>query len=322
MGFSIGKVFQIIEKGLKCYCEVSAITLPHANYSFLSLIGNIMALKKHLSEHHYDIIHITGAEHYLLPFLKKENTVCTVHDLGFYTQQKNVLKKIKKKLLWMNTLKNADALTFISNKSEKETKKLVNLKFKNCYVVNNPIDSSYSFIPNEINKETPVILHIGTKSNKNLERTAKALKGMNINLRIIGKLNESQIEILKENNIQYSNSYNLTDEQIKKEYELCDVVSFPSLYEGFGMPIIEGNAIGRVVVTSNIPPMKDIAGNAAVLVDPYDIDSIRQGFIRAFHEYDYFVGLGLLNANRFSLSTIVEHYYTIYKNVLNSKSLQ
>lgn len=319
MGFSIGKVFQPIEEGMKDHCEVSSIALPYSNYSLSSLIGNVKALKQHLLKNDYDIVHITGAEHYLLPFLKKENTICTIHDLGFYTQQKNILKRIKKKLLWIDTLKYADVLTFISKKSKDEAKKLVNLKDADCYVVDNPVDSSYRYTPKDFNENCPVLLHIGTKSNKNIERTAEALKGLNVSLRIIGKLTESQLMALKNNNIQYTNAYNLTDEQIKEEYEHCDVVSFPSLYEGFGMPIIEGNAIGRVVVTSNLSPMKEIAGNAAILVDPYQVDSIRQGVLRAIKENQHFVEQGLLNASRFTLSEIVSRYYEIYSTLLDNK---
>ena len=56
-----------------------------------------------------------------------------------------------------------------------------------------------------------------------------------------------------------------------------DILSFVSTYEGFGMPIVEANAIGRVVVTSNVLSMPEVAGNAAHLVDPFDVNSIREG---------------------------------------------
>lgn len=316
MGFSIGKVFQPIEKALGEYCEVSTFTLPNSNYSISSLIGNVKALLAHLKNHQYDIIHITGAEHYLLPFLQRHHTVCTVHDMGFYTQQRNILKRIKKKLLWIDTLRFADAVTFISEKSRQEAMGLVKLREADCHVVNNPVDSAYRFKPKEFNAECPVVLHIGTKLNKNLERTAAALKGLKVTMRIVGKLNERQVEALKANGIDYTNVFNLTDEEIRKEYEDCDIVSFPSLYEGFGMPIIEGNAIGRVVVTSNLSPMKEVAGDAAVLVDPFSVVSIRQGFQLAITDNRKYVEQGLINVKRFTLSTIAETYIDVYNNVL------
>ena len=53
-------------------------------------------------------------------------------------------------------------------------------------------------------------------------------------------------------------------------YAAADIIIFPSLYEGFGLPILEGQKAGRAVLTSNIPPMTEVAGGGACLVDPYD----------------------------------------------------
>ena len=63
-----------------------------------------------------------------------------------------------------------------------------------------------------------------------------------------------------------------------QEYKDADLISFPSTFEGFGMPIIEGQAVGRPVITSNIEPMVSVAADAAILVDPFNIESIRECF--------------------------------------------
>ena len=83
--------------------------------------------------------------------------------------------------------------------------------------------------------------------------------------RIIGNIDETTKKLLLEKGIEYSCNSNLTHRQIVDEYCKADIINFPSLFEGFGMPIIEGQAIGRVVVTSNIPPMIDIAGDLITL---------------------------------------------------------
>ena len=54
----------------------------------------------------------------------------------------------------------------------------------------------------------------------------------------------------------------------------AEAAVFPSLYEGFGLPIIEAQAAGVPVITSNVSSMPEVGGNAAVLVDPYDIEAI------------------------------------------------
>ena len=278
MGFSIGKVFKPIEQEMRKYGEVESVELPCANYSPRSMWRNIKAAQMAVKRKHYDIVHITGAEHYLLPFLRKEKTVVTVHDLGFFTNHKFGLRAIKKYFLWIRTLPLASYATFISEKSEKEALRLVKLRDGKHSTVLNPVGSEFVPYPKAINTSCPVILHVGTKENKNLESTAIALKGFPCKLRIVGNLTEGQKLVLKLYGIDYEQVSNLSDEEILQEYINCDYVNFPSLYEGFGMPIIEGQAIGRPVLTSNLSPMKEVANGAAMIVDPTKPEDIRRGY--------------------------------------------
>ena len=81
------------------------------------------------------------------------------------------------------------------------------------------------------------------------------MNGIDCHLRIIGKIDINIQTLLDENKIDYTNAFNLSDNEIIEEYKKCDIVNFPSTHEGFGMPIIEGQAIGRVVLTSDLSPM-------------------------------------------------------------------
>jgi len=67
----------------------------------------------------------------------------------------------------------------------------------------------------------------------------------------------------------------LTDAELVEAYRRCDMVVFASLYEGFGLPILEAQAMGRPVITSNFGAMREAAGDGALLVDPYSVESIR-----------------------------------------------
>lgn len=316
MGFSIGKVFKPIEEELKKNAEVDSIELPCANYSLRSMWHNVRAARNAVRKKHYDIVHITGAEHYLLPFLRKEKTVVTVHDLGFFTNHRFGLRAIKKYFLWIRTLPLANYVTFISEKSEKEALRLVKLKDSKHSTVLNPVGKEFVPYPKTINTECPVILHVGTKENKNLESTVIALKGFPCKMRIVGNLSEGQRLVLKLYGINYEQVSNLTDEEILQEYVNCDYVNFPSLYEGFGMPIIEGQAIGRPVLTSNLSPMKDVANDAAMIVDPTKPEDIRRGYDEMKVQAENIVKLGYENVKRFSLSKITRKYFEVYQSIL------
>ena len=72
----------------------------------------------------------------------------------------------------------------------------------------------------------------------------------------------------------------LPEETLAVMYRLAGVFVFPSLYEGFGLPPLEAMASGTPVVTSNVSSLPEVAGDAAVLVDPYDPAAIADGIYR------------------------------------------
>lgn len=321
MGISIGKVFRPIEDEIrKLTGSVDSFYMPIPDYSISGLVKNILATRDAVKSGKYDIVHITGSEHYLIPFIKKlgAKIVVTVHDLGFYTNHRDKkLRALWKKLLWINTLKYADQIVCISEKTKSEVESLVNVKSKIC-VVNDPVGCEFEYTPKTINRDKPVILQVGTKSNKNIERVIESLRGLNCRLVIIGPLNDKHKALLTQCDVDYENKVGISDEELLAEYINCDIVSLPSLYEGFGVPILEGQAIGRVVVTSDVSPMKEVAGGGAILVAPSNIESIRKGFVEAIFNWDRYVSLGLLNAQKYSIKQISFDYLYVYKKYANS----
>jgi len=124
--------------------------------------------------------------------------------------------------------------------------------------------------------------------------------------------------MLKEYKIDYSNKKDLTDDEIRQEYIHCDIVNFPSIYEGFGMPIIEGQKTGRVVITSQLEPMIEISGNAVEYVNPYDINSIRDAYLNVINHPNHreeLIRKGLINVERFDVRKIAKQYMDIYNEL-------
>ena len=317
-GPSIRRVFQPIESRIRDFAEVDSIFLPSPYASLSALYKNIRYAMSYVKKHDFDVIHITGDVYYLAYFLRKYKVVTTVHDLGFFTTaHQKTLRTLLLRCIWIMPLKYSYLVTFISEKSRYEALTLEELK--NTIVIPNAVYDNYQYAPKKLNDECPVILHLGTKPNKNLANTIKALSGIECHLRIIGKIDSTIEGLLKNYNVNYSNASNLSDDEILEEYKKCDIVSFPSLYEGFGMPIIEGQAIGRPVVTSDLSPMKEIAGKAAVLVNPNDADSIRDGFVKAKENYDSLVSRGLENVKKYRVETVANKYLQSYNSLLGKK---
>jgi glycosyltransferase involved in cell wall biosynthesis len=76
----------------------------------------------------------------------------------------------------------------------------------------------------------------------------------------------------------------VTDEDLPALYNGADLFCFPSLYEGFGLPVLEAMACGTPVVTSNSTSLPEVAGEAALLVDPYDVEAIAEAMRRVLEE--------------------------------------
>jgi len=168
------------------------------------------------------------------------------------------------------------------------------------------------------NKEKPVLLQVGIKANKNFIRVIKAIKGISCVVKIVGKPTGEMVHLLEKSGIEFSWKAELTQPEIIQQYVECDIVVFASLYEGFGVPIIEANAIERPVITSNCSSMPEVAGGSACLVDPLDITSIRNGILRVIGDDKYresLIEAGRANRKRFEVKTITDQYIRLYEEV-------
>jgi glycosyltransferase involved in cell wall biosynthesis len=165
------------------------------------------------------------------------------------------------------------------------------------------------------NRLRPRILQVGTKRNKNLGNLIEAISGLQCELTIIGKIEKSDQNMLKEHKISYRSVSQLTEEQVLQEYVDCDILAFVSLEEGFGMPIVEAQMVGRVVVASNCSCVPEIAGLGACYVDPKDVTDIRRGIEQVINNDDYrneLIEAGLKNAQRFEIKRIARQYVDLY----------
>ncbi len=313
--FSIETLFNTIAAHLNTSLDINIYRLNHESKSVLSIIRNIFYARKHQSQ----INHITGDVHYIALGLRKRKTVLTIHDL-VPLRQNNGLKKWGIKMLWYTLpCHKAQYITVISKATKSELLSRVKVNEEKIRVIPNCLTGNYTYHPKSFNKHEPVILQIGTKKNKNLDRIARALQGISCKLHILGKLTARQIVLLEKMNILYNNDVHSSQEEVINLYRNCDLLLYASTYEGFGLPIIEAQATGRPVITSNISAMPETAGEGAILVDPYHVDEIKQAVISLIENdnlREEIIHKGLKNVQKFSVRNIAGMYLDLYKEMM------
>jgi glycosyltransferase involved in cell wall biosynthesis len=113
-----------------------------------------------------------------------------------------------------------------------------------------------------------------------------------------------------------------SDEQLRAPYSSATALLFPSLREGFGWPIIEAQACDCPVITSNRSPMDEVAGEAAVYVDPEDPDgaaSIIKPFLT--DGFDHLKRPSLENSARFNVGTMIGSYVTLFEDLCHGREV-
>jgi len=319
--YSIERVFKPVMEQVAATKEYS-VEESHS-VSLGGMLKTMWANIKHysrLSQQENTICHITCEVRYCAIFMRRSTTVMTTHDV-MTLRDPNSPWYAKLYSYWIQFYFPMRHLKYLTCISESTRQELVT-RFPWCKdklrVITNPVDDDFQYKEKEFNSLKPVILHVGTFTNKNLSRVIEALKDINCSLRIIGRIDENTMSQLVECNVDYSNAHDLSDAEIVKEYENCDILSFPSLFEGFGMPIIEAQAVGRPVLTSRREPMESVAGGACVLVDPEDVTSIREGFMKLLTDAmlrEKCVTSGLENVKRFRSGEITRQYMELYKEM-------
>lgn len=309
---SIEKIFRQIERNLKPEKFTTAFQqVPYSN-DVLSVVKNLLFFRADDA----DIYHLTGHVHYITLLLPKKRTVLTIHDLAFLHTRKGVRRLLLKKLLLDWPLRRLKYVTAVSQKTKDEILEYFPEFAHKIRVIENPLGHKLSFDQSKLfDANCPTILQVGTMTNKNVPNLIRALDGISCKLRIIGPPNNEIRSALAFSKIKHENVEGLGDEQMANEYRDADIIAFCSTYEGFGLPIIEGQAYGKPIVTSNIRPLADVAGAAADLVDPNDPASINAAIKRIIEDSKHreeLVRRGFENVRRFDAKSIALQYEELY----------
>lgn len=317
---SIERVFRQIAVSISKKKYITRFEKVPYKSDALGIIKNLLFYKKSNS----DIYHITGHIHFIAIILPSKNTILTIHDAGILNIRKGIRRYLLKKLLFDLPIKKLKYITAISEQTKKDIIFHTRCDAEKIRVIENPLRDEFYTYNNEkkqFNHICPTILQIGTSYNKNLINVIKSVCKINCKLRIIGKIDINIIDLLNSNSITYENVENLDDKEIVDEYKKADIVLFCSTFEGFGLPIIEAQAMKTPVITSNISPMKEVAGKGALLVDPHCFESIEQGINKVIFDVEtrqLLISEGIDNVKRFRSSDIARKYEAFYEEILTN----
>lgn len=245
-----------------------------------------------------------------LPILRprRMKTGAVVHDLAVH--------KFPQQFTWKDwallhifsaqVAREADEIIAVSQATKDDIQKFYG-RAENVSVVHHGLDHE-KFKPQEYSDRIvseKYILYVGQiQPRKNLARLIEAFEALqlnDLNLVIAGGYGWLQKPILKR--IESSPAKEkikllgrVADEKLPQLYSQAEVFVLPSLYEGFGMPVLEAMACGTPVVTSNVSSLPEVAGNAAVLVDPNSAENISQGIKKAIADKEKLRVAGLQHA--------------------------
>lgn len=310
-GYSINKVTQTVVKLINPKEEYY---LPSNRATPLAMIRNIWFVFRHRDKKCYN--HLTGDAHYCMLALLGCRSILTVHDTSedILARAPYVKRKLLEYLLFRIPFRCAGQIVCISEATKQTVSKYTDRK--DIKVIHNavPINPSSE---GEAAIHSPFrVLIVGTRSNKNVERTLMALSNLDCQVTIIGPLSAEQSSLIAERSLNVVNKNNLTDDEMETEYKNTDLVSFCSLYEGFGMPIIEANSYGKVVLTSDLPVLKEVGGDAALYVNPNNVDSIREGVETIMRDEGLrrtLIENGYKNVERFAPEYISKQWMALYQ---------
>lgn len=288
-----------------------------------------------------DLFHATD---HLIPNLGKTPVIASIMDAVPLSHPQWVTPRFRKAKNWLWKVASgwADHVITISHYSKREISEHFGICEKRISVVPLGVDERWfaPLNPSELKESTQLlglperyVLFVGTlQPRKNLLRLIAAYRSLPHSIRreiplvIVGRAGWMCQDILDE--IHASKNKGtirwleyLPDNQMLAVMKRAGVLVFPSLYEGFGLPVLEAFAAGAPVITSNTTALPEVAGDAALLVDPYDFEEIGAAIQSVLEKEEVAEDLrrrGLRRARGYSWDRTASMTREVYRHVLST----
>lgn len=274
----------------------------------------------------------------VIPLLSPCPTVTTIHDLSFvrFRYLLRPSRRLYQLVMTRLSAQHARRIITISAHTANEIVRLFHISRERIDVIHHGVDPSFHPRPVEDiaafrhRRELPdrFVLVVGTleprKNHTKLVEAFSRIHDSGAKLVLVGGKGWlyqdlfAKVEILGLGERVIFAGY-VPNNELPLWYNAATALAYPSLYEGFGMPILEAQACGTPVLTSNIPPMTEAAGDAALLISPTDVEALAAALQRLLTETSLQQELkerGLAHAKQFSWRHTAQETARVYRRAL------
>ncbi|MBP1889140.1 glycosyltransferase involved in cell wall biosynthesis [Clostridium moniliforme] len=295
------------------------------NYKFNKVINNLLE--------DGDII-FSPTQHGVIR--KNLNQIITIHDMiPLFYPQGRIHQYIYYKYILPKVIKNCKKIITVSNYTKKDLVEYYKIPSEKIEVVYNgynkpkfvDIDKSIEFVKNQFDVDDYILMVGINYKYKNLHSVIKAYSDIETKskLVIVGNYNVEYGRYLKRIVSEYGLDKKViflgyvSEEEKEMLYQASKFFIFPSLYEGFGLPVLEAMANKTPVLLSNSTSLPEVGGEAAVYFDSNNIDEIKRSLEYMFNldetERRNLIGKGLKNIERFSWKKCGKQLSKIFDNI-------
>lgn len=311
----------------------------------LLTLGNVL-LSEATHRLKLDILHDpNGIAPFLGPALGTKRIV-TIHDAFAYVHPETHNRLDNWRYLWMlpATARQANAVITVSGRSRQDIQQLMRMPAERLHVIPEGVDTTFKPLPHTAARQailahygikSPYLLYVGgINARKNIAGLFEAYARVRdqhpgVSLVVAGKRQWQTGEIdttLRRFNLENDVVFTgyVADGDLPALYSAAEAFVFPSLYEGFGLPPLEAMACGTPVITSNTSSLPEVVGDAAITVDPYDVDALAAAITRVLSDAELRAELrarGLARAAQFTWERAARETLDVYRAVLGRRQL-
>lgn len=272
-----------------------------------------------------DVFHAIHQDSPYLPWSKKTKYILTIHDLNALLETNDPALQRKFKLDLQNKINRASAITFISNFTQSEVEKNFNLNGKRTQVIYNGISLTKETTRPNIVPNSKFIFAIGTVlPKKNFHVLIDFLKALPVEYKIVlaGTTYHQYANAMKKR-IQTEGLEDrffligtITEKEKRWYYEEACAFIFPSLLEGFGLPVVEAMSLGLPLFISDKTSLPEIGGGDAYYFKNFEASSMREVFISGMNEFTPEKKARLIErSKKFNWKLAADSYLKLYTSV-------